>query len=572
MGKPKLFIASSKERLPIARLIQELLAEDTKARVWDQGLFGLSKTTIENLLHTLGSYDFALFVLAPDDLATIRSDNITVTRDNVIFELGLFMGRLGPERTFILVPQDDKSFHLPADLLGVVAAKYDATARGDDLYNSLGPACNQVRRAMQESFGSKQSLTLQGFLEKLNFSDVTKISIVAYTGSSTVRAICEHLERVNDEGKTDIELRVALRSRFLSDAQRAEDIKRTSDLLEAVARNKSWVKPEVRYYGAPALLRSLLVEHKDGSQSAYLSYYDWSREGSAIRRATSNTGASHTLYDSTSRSIASVHQSWFSHYWGAHKIHTVIFDFDDTLFTTSQARIEAWRETIFEAINFRGLNEAIFTEEIQLVMRTNNLSEKLRDLFFDEQDDVRIAARIFKNPNERSLDWTNAFRAKRRAELTLDLAEPMPGLIATLQELGREFQLGIVTGTDEKSVKTVLRKHNLLDQFTFILGREAPKQAWAAVEVKTQNLLRAANLLGIPLDRIVFVGDDDADYTSAKQLGMHFIENRGVAFGNGRTTLIRAGADGVPHHITGFEGAPIRKVIDSIAFNHDWIG
>jgi len=554
---PKLFIASSKERLPVARLVQEMLAEDARSRVWDQGLFGLSKSTIENLLLALGSYDFALFVLAPDDLAIMRNGNVAVTRDNVLFELGLFMGCLGPERTFILMPQDDKLFHLPTDLLGIVAAKYDA-ARGDDLFSLLGPACNQVRRAMQERAGSKPLVTLQGFLEKLDFSDITRMSIVAYTGSSTVRTICEHLERVSDNGKTEIELRVALRSRFLSDAQRAEDIKRTSDLLEVLARNKPWVKSEVRYYGTPALLRSLLVDHKDGSQSAYLSYYDWSREGSSIRRATANSDASHTLYDATSRRLACVHQSWFSHYWAAHKIHTIVFDFDDTLFATSCARIEAWRETILEAVNFRGLGQAILTEEIHQALRTETLLERLREVFFDEQDDVRIAARIFNDPNARSLDWAGAFRASRRAALTLDLAEPMPGLAATLQELGDQFQLGIVTGTDEKSVKAVLRKHHLLDRFTFILGREAPKQPWAAVEVKTQNLLRAANLLGIPLDRVVFVGDDDADYTSAKQLGMHFIENRAVAIANGRTTLIRAGADDVRYHITGFEGAAIR--------------
>jgi hypothetical protein len=59
---------------------------------------------------------------------------------------------------------------------------------------------------------------------------------------------------------------------------------------------------------------------------------------------------------------------------------------------------------------------------------------------------------------------------------------------------------------------------------------------------------------------------------SANQLGMHFIENGGVTLANKRATLIRAGVGVVRHHITGFDGAAIRDVIDSIASNHDRIG
>jgi predicted nucleotide-binding protein len=47
----------------------------------------------------------------------------------VIFELGLFMGRLGRWRTFIL-NQSDAGTKMPSDLSGVTSATYDTTGPG----------------------------------------------------------------------------------------------------------------------------------------------------------------------------------------------------------------------------------------------------------------------------------------------------------------------------------------------------------------------------------------------------------------------------------------------------------
>ena len=61
----------------------------------------------------------------------------------MIFELGLFMGRLGRARAILMEPRDDK-VKLPSDLVGVTTISYRFTP-GPDGPALLGPACNALR-------------------------------------------------------------------------------------------------------------------------------------------------------------------------------------------------------------------------------------------------------------------------------------------------------------------------------------------------------------------------------------------------------------------------------------------
>jgi hypothetical protein len=67
-------------------------------------------------------YDFAVLVLTDDDQITCRKVTQASPRDNVVFELGLFMGALGRRRAFPLVAQTaDGAPKIPSDLLGNTA-------------------------------------------------------------------------------------------------------------------------------------------------------------------------------------------------------------------------------------------------------------------------------------------------------------------------------------------------------------------------------------------------------------------------------------------------------------------
>ena len=94
---PSLFIGSSSEGLPIAYALQAELDAVCEPLVWSQGVFAPTGTTIGSLLlEKAQNSDFAALVVTPDDLVVTRDAQVAVARDNVIFELGLFLGALGP--------------------------------------------------------------------------------------------------------------------------------------------------------------------------------------------------------------------------------------------------------------------------------------------------------------------------------------------------------------------------------------------------------------------------------------------------------------------------------------------
>lgn len=146
--KPRLFIGSSVERLEIAYCLQELLEYDSEPTVWTQGIFEPSSSALSDLVKATETQDFAAFVLAADDLLVIRRQEVRTPRDNVIFELGLFIGAVGVTNCFLITPRGQDPLHLPSDLIGLAPITYADDRSDGNFLAALGPASNQVRRAM----------------------------------------------------------------------------------------------------------------------------------------------------------------------------------------------------------------------------------------------------------------------------------------------------------------------------------------------------------------------------------------------------------------------------------------
>lgn len=149
MSKPTIFIGSSTEGESIAYAIQENLENIADVYVWTQGVFELGSSYIESLIKELDKADFAVLVLTEDDITISRSQQTVSPRDNVLFELGLFMGRLGKDRSFFVFDKT-KNIKIPSDLSGISGAGYLLQQSGN-LKASLGVASNQIRNAVLKS-------------------------------------------------------------------------------------------------------------------------------------------------------------------------------------------------------------------------------------------------------------------------------------------------------------------------------------------------------------------------------------------------------------------------------------
>ena len=145
--RPAIFIGSSRESLKASEAIQILLDPHCEVELWNQGVFGLTQGSLESLVGAVGKYDFAILVLGADDMTVSRGSQQMTARDNVIFELGLFLGGLGRDRTFLIYDRNTPPV-LPSDLAGVTAATYEPHSSGN-LEAALGAACGRIRNQIE---------------------------------------------------------------------------------------------------------------------------------------------------------------------------------------------------------------------------------------------------------------------------------------------------------------------------------------------------------------------------------------------------------------------------------------
>ncbi|MCR9484678.1 nucleotide-binding protein [Vibrio alginolyticus] len=148
--KPRIFIGSSVEGLSLAHAIHSNLSHDCECVVWSQGVFEISKTSIESLEETTQDVDFAIFVFTPDDLTKIREKTHNTVRDNVLFEYGLFTGALGRKRVFFITPRNDPNMQLASDLLGVTGGSYENDRQDGNLAAATSGFSNEVRIAVNK--------------------------------------------------------------------------------------------------------------------------------------------------------------------------------------------------------------------------------------------------------------------------------------------------------------------------------------------------------------------------------------------------------------------------------------
>lgn len=149
---PILFVGSSREGLPIAKALASQIPVDVATvKLWSEGVFGASRFPIEDLATLLQCSDYAALLATADDTVTSRGKDTPAPRDNIVFELGLFMGAISRHRTFIVIPRGT-DIKIPTDLLGINTVLYDPSVSTPE--DAACPAALELTALIQK-YGPK---------------------------------------------------------------------------------------------------------------------------------------------------------------------------------------------------------------------------------------------------------------------------------------------------------------------------------------------------------------------------------------------------------------------------------
>ena len=192
-NRVKVFIGSSAEGKEYAEMMQSQLEYDVLPTVWTQDIFHAGQSVFDSLFTVLDDFQIAVFIFTPDDKITIRDNEYDAVRDNLIYELGLFSGRLGKGRTFFVYPRSH-AIRIPSDLLGVTNISFDDMREDRNIKAMLNSAVVEIKQIAKD-INKITNLTKRQKVLSVN-SGECKISIPVFnaellTGTHKVTLLSE---------------------------------------------------------------------------------------------------------------------------------------------------------------------------------------------------------------------------------------------------------------------------------------------------------------------------------------------------------------------------------------------
>jgi predicted nucleotide-binding protein len=147
--KARIFISSSTRNIAIAEEVQQNLRHLADVIVWNQGVFRTPVRALDSLLEQLDRSDYGIFVFAADDITVSGGRRRQSVRDNVLFEYGLFVGRLGKKKNWLMLPSSaTDTLRMASDLFGIRPLIYD-DARPERRAAAIGEACYDIRVTLE---------------------------------------------------------------------------------------------------------------------------------------------------------------------------------------------------------------------------------------------------------------------------------------------------------------------------------------------------------------------------------------------------------------------------------------
>ncbi len=174
----RIFIGSSTESLPIARVVQAELKsyknpENGERKynpvLWNQDTIPPSSYTVPGLIEYLSKSDAAVFIFSDDDKVTSRGKKSAAPRDNVVFESGLAIGMLGQHHCFILKSKKAKR---PSDYDGLTVIDYDISVQESegraDLRAEMSEGARQIDDALSAEAEADIPMMVHSWLDYMD--------------------------------------------------------------------------------------------------------------------------------------------------------------------------------------------------------------------------------------------------------------------------------------------------------------------------------------------------------------------------------------------------------------------
>jgi hypothetical protein len=142
----KIFVASSTEALKDARQVCAWIKEaECEPNLWPDS-YGPGEHTVDSLKRTAIASDAAVFILSADDKIAYRGNILSSPRDNIIFELGLFIGTFegqSVKRAIYCVTGDVK---VASDLAGLTCLQLDTKSKTPQCRQKIIDWCNEIKQ------------------------------------------------------------------------------------------------------------------------------------------------------------------------------------------------------------------------------------------------------------------------------------------------------------------------------------------------------------------------------------------------------------------------------------------
>jgi len=164
MREAKLMIFSSVESLRFAKELKEELSQIINTIVWDEFFFPLHKHPLD-FFEEIKNKDFAIVLYSSEDYIRLRKKIPYRHFNNLSFELGLMIGKLGRDRVFILDEEyENKSLLIPSDLMGIKYFNY----RSNNFPEIIGRIKSTILKTSQkdELFYPEEFRSISNKLEK----------------------------------------------------------------------------------------------------------------------------------------------------------------------------------------------------------------------------------------------------------------------------------------------------------------------------------------------------------------------------------------------------------------------